>query len=145
LIAKWPWLTSWRAAAGESHPEHDVVEPGLEQPEQVLAGHAGTLLSRLEVAPELAFEDAVGAPDLLLLAQLDAVLGHLAAPDVVLARRGRAALEGALAGIAAVSLEEQLHAFTPAQATHGTVVTSHGGGPRRGAAWAGGNRCGGWA
>ena len=43
LTAKWPWLTSWRAWArlrGEAHPEHDVVEAGLEQAQQVLAGHA---------------------------------------------------------------------------------------------------------
>ena len=45
------------AAGGEAHPEDDVVEARLEQAQQVLAGHAGTMLGGLEVALELALVD----------------------------------------------------------------------------------------
>ena len=65
----------------------------LEQAQQVLAGHARAALGRLEVVAELALEDAVDAADLLLLAQLEAVLADLAAADAVLAGRRGAALE----------------------------------------------------
>ena len=71
----------------EAHPVDDVVEPHLERAEQVLAGHAGPVLGIDEVVAELALEDAVGAADLLLLAQLEAVLADLAAADAVLAGR----------------------------------------------------------
>jgi hypothetical protein len=48
-----------------------------------------------EVVAELALEDAVGAADLLLLAELEAVLADLAAAHAVLAGRRRAPLERA--------------------------------------------------
>ena len=76
---------------GEAHPEDDVVEPQLERPEEALAGDAGVRRGDPEVVPELALEDAVDAADLLLLAQLQAVLADLAAADGVLAGRRRAA------------------------------------------------------
>ena len=104
LTAKWPWATSWRACGPgrrEAHPVDDVVEAQLERAEQVLAGHAGPVLGVDEVVAELALEDAVGAADLLLLAQLQAVLADLAAADAVLAGRRRTTLEGALLGVAA--------------------------------------------
>ena len=43
----------------------------------------------------------------------------------VLARRVGAALDGALVGEAAVALQEELHAFAPAEPADGTRVTSH--------------------
>ena len=129
LTAKWPWVTSWRAWArerGEAHPVDDVVEAQLERAQQVLAGHAGAVLGVDEVVAELALEDAVGPADLLLLAQLEAVLADLAAADAVLAGRRRPALEGALLGIAARALEEELGALPPAEAADGFGVTGHG-------------------
>ena len=78
---KWPWVTSCRAwrGGGETHAVHDVVEAHLEHAQQVLAGHA--LLARRipEVVAELALDDRVAAPDLLLLAHLESVLAHLSA------------------------------------------------------------------
>ena len=127
--AKWPWpdeLAGLGARRGDAHPVDDVVEAQLERAEQVLAGHAGTVLGVDEVVAELALEDAVDAADLLLLAQLQAVLADLAAADAVLAGRRRAALEGALLGIAARALEEELRALPAAETADGSGVTGHG-------------------
>ena len=65
-------------------------------------------LGHVEVAAELRLEHAVHALHLLLLAQLDGVLGELAAPLAVLAGRIVAPLDGALVGVAALALEEEL-------------------------------------
>ena len=150
LTAKWPWPTSWRAWARdgrEAHPVDDVVEAQLERAEQVLAGHAGAVLGAVEVVPELALEDAVDAADLLLLAQLEAVVADLAAADAVLAGGRRAALEGALLGIAAAALQEELRALPTAEADRRMRCNEpwSPSPPRPGAAWAGGSRCAGWA
>src|SRR5262249_15328823 len=56
------------ARGGEAEPIDDVVESALEELEQRLAGHAARTVGHLEVAAELALEDAVDAAELLLLA-----------------------------------------------------------------------------
>src|SRR5664279_6606428 len=86
------------ARGRDAEPEDHVVEPELEDPEEVLAGHARTGLGLLEVVVELALQDAIDAADLLLLAKLEAVVPDLSAADTVLARRRRTPLEGALLG-----------------------------------------------
>ena len=146
LTAKWPWvdeLAGLRARRREAEPEDDVVETGLERLQERLAGHAVVGLGLAEVVAELALEDAVHAADLLLLAQLDAVLAHLAAADAVLAGRRGPALERALLGVAARALQEELAALAAAQAADGFGVAGHR--LRPCAAWAGGSRCAGWA
>src|SRR5215203_742520 len=133
-----------RAGRRDAHPVDHVVEPQLERPQEVLPGHAGSVLGVDEVVPELALEDPVGPAHLLLLTQLEAVLADLAAADAVLAGRRRAPLERALLGIAAAALQEELCAFPAAEAADGLGVTGHGSsGSRRDAAWAGGSRCAG--
>src|SRR4029078_6938492 len=109
-------LACLRPAGREAHPEDDVVKARLEQAQQILAGHAGAALGRLEVALELTLVNRVHAPDLLLLAQLDAEAGHLAPAHTVLAGRRWTALERALLGVALGALEVELHALAPAQA-----------------------------
>src|SRR4051812_1780472 len=137
-------VTSLRARSGDAHPVDHVVQPQLQRAEEVLAGHARTVLRIDEVVAELAFEDPVGPADLLLLAKLETVLADLAAADAVLAGRRRAPLERALLGIAAAALEEELCAFPAAEAADGSGVTGHGSsGSRRDAASAGGSRCAG--
>jgi hypothetical protein len=84
------------AGGGEAQPEHHVVEPPLEQPQEVLARHALLAFGLREVAPELALEEPVDALRLLLLPQLLAVGRLLRAPQAVLAGRVVAALDGAL-------------------------------------------------
>jgi hypothetical protein len=79
----------------------------------------------VEVLAELALEDAVIMLDLLLLAEMDAVVGELAASLDVHARRRLAALEGALGRIATGALEEQLQAVAAAESTNGSSVAGH--------------------
>src|SRR4051794_2103281 len=135
-------LARLAARRGEAEPDDDVVEAGLEQGQQVLAGDA-RLPRRLVVVPtELALEHAVVATGLLLLAQLDPVLGLLLATTAVVAGRVGAALDAALVGQAALALEEELLAFTTALLALGAGISSHSELPRRGAACGGGSRCG---
>src|SRR5918998_3390525 len=109
----------------------DVVEAGLEHPQQDLAGDA--LLAHglgVEVA-ELLLHEAVDAAGLLLLPQLDQVLGVLAAQlgAAVVTGRVGAPLDRALERVALGALEEQLHLLPPAQAADGTGVAGHGSDP----------------
>jgi hypothetical protein len=89
-----------------------VVESRLEQAEEVLTSDAGASARLHVVAVELLLEHLVVAPRLLFLAELEKVLGLLDATAAVLARRIRAALDGAFVGEAAFALEEQLDALT---------------------------------
>src|SRR5919198_4254357 len=99
----------------EPEPVHHVVEPELEQPEQVLARHALLRLGPLEVLSELTLEHAVDSLGLLLLAKLHAERRELATVETVLARWIVASLDGALVGEAARTLEEELHPLTSAK------------------------------
>src|SRR5438094_1060445 len=110
---------------GEASPVDDVVEPRLQQAEQVEAGDAGHLRGSVEVEPELALEQEVDAARALLGAQLDPVVGHLAAANLgVHAGRHRATVEGAL-GEALLSLEEELDALAAAVAADRAFVAGH--------------------
>ena len=62
------------ASRAESHAVDDVVQTRLEQLQQVRAGRALVLRGHREIAAELPLEDAVGPTQLLLLAQLIAVV-----------------------------------------------------------------------
>src|SRR5579875_263614 len=92
----------------EAEPDEHVVEAALKHPQQVLAGHARLAGGLRIVDAELVLEDPVVALGLLLLTQLDAILGLLLAAAAVLAGRIGAALHAALVGQAALALEEQL-------------------------------------
>jgi hypothetical protein len=103
----------------------DVVEPGLEHPQQLLAGDARLLCGLLVVVAELLLEQTVVAARLLLLAQLQQVLALLDPATTVLARRVRAALDRALLRQAAFALEEELHPLATAHAALRTEIASH--------------------
>src|SRR5206468_2547310 len=104
-------LPGLRPRGREAQPVDHVVESHLEHPQQVLAGHPRAAGGALVVEPELLLEQPVIPARLLLLAQLQQVLGLLDAPAAVLAGRVAAALDGALLREAALSLEEELHAL----------------------------------
>ena len=104
-------LACFGARRAEAHAVDDVVQPRLQQHQQVLAGVALAARGFLVVTAELALQHAVHALDLLLLAQLQA--------EVRLARTRRAAMLAGLAvelGLriegAARALQEQIGAFT---------------------------------
>src|SRR5512137_3147792 len=95
-------------AVGEAEAEHRVVEPELEAAEQVLTGAALGRGGAREGVTEAGLEQAVHALDLLLLAQLHAVLAELDSTLAVLSGRVRTALDGALVRVAAVALQVHL-------------------------------------
>src|ERR1700722_9378269 len=96
------------ARSGKAEAHEHVVQPALEQRQEVLAGDAGLARGLLVVAGELALEHSVVALRLLLLAKLNSVLALFEAAAAVLARRVGAALDATLVGQAALTLEEQL-------------------------------------
>src|SRR4051794_31048052 len=110
---------------GEPGAVDDVVEPRLEDAQQLLAGLAGAAVRLVVVAAELLLEDAVDARALLLLALLQQVLTVLGATAAVLTRRVGTDLDGALRRLALAALEEQLHLLAPAALAVGTGVTGH--------------------
>src|SRR4029450_3670709 len=83
-------------------------------------------LRPLEVLAELAFQHAVDALGLLLLAQLHAVGREVAPVEAVHARRIVPPLDRALVGEAAGALEEELHALAAAETALRVGVTGHG-------------------
>src|SRR4029453_12940176 len=114
------------ARGGEAETVDHVVEPALQQLQQRLAGDAAGPVRHLEVAAELVLEHPVDALDLLLFAQLQAVAHDLRLAQLaVLPRRHVALLDRALLGVAALPLEEELHAFTTAEPTNGSAITCH--------------------
>src|SRR4051794_26596059 len=116
------------AGRGEAGPVDDVVEAGLEDAQEVLAGPAGSAVGLLVVAAELLLEDAVDARGLLLLAHLQQVLALLRARAAVLTRGVGTDLDRALRGLALGPLQEELHLLAPAPLAVRPVVTRHGGG-----------------
>src|SRR6266581_1201318 len=110
---------------GKADPVDYVVQPRLQQAEQVQAGDAGHLRGPIEVEPELALEQEVDPARALLGPQRNPVVGHLAAADLgVHAGRHRATIEGAF-GEALLPLEEELDALAAAVAADRALVTGH--------------------
>ena len=103
----------------------DVVEAQLKHLQQVLARGARPTVGLGEHSPELPFEHAVGLADLLLLLDLLAVVGNLAAPRRTLAWWLVATLDGAFGAHAAFALEHQLFAGAAADAADGSGISSH--------------------
>ena len=118
-------LTRFRAAHGKAQTVDHVIQTALQNGEQVLAGLAGTALRKIVVAAELLLEHAVVSLGLLLLTQLQAVLGVLAAALAVLAGVAAAALHGALAGVASVALQKELLALAAALPADGLSISCH--------------------
>ena len=132
LTVMCPWrhqLPGLGAALAEAEPMHDVVQPAL-QAALISASPVLPLLfdGMVEILAELPLEHAVVMLDLLLLAQVNAVVGELAAALDVHARRRFAALDRALRRVAARALEEQLQAVAAAKSTNGSSVSCHSSG-----------------
>src|SRR5829696_6369194 len=126
----------------EAGPVDHVVQPRLEDLQQDLTGLAGLAVRLFVVPAELLLQHAVHAAGLLLLPQLEQVLGVLGATAAVLARRVRPDLDRALRRLALAALEEQLHLLPPAAAAVRSGVSGHwsclSSVLRPGDAWAGG-------
>ena len=89
-------LTRHVTALGEAGAVDHVVQPGLEDAQQVLAGLALLAVGLVVVTAELLLQHAVHPAGLLLLAQLEQVLRVLGAAAAVLTRRVGPDLDRAL-------------------------------------------------
>src|SRR5215203_1503550 len=118
-------LAGLSARGGESETVDDVVKPRLEHPQQGLARDPRALRGLRVVVAELLLEQAVVAARLLLLAQLEQILGLLDAAAAVLAWRVAATLDRALLGEAALALQEELHALAAAPAALRAESSGH--------------------
>src|SRR5688572_23141741 len=121
-------LSRCLATGGEAHAVHDVVETALQCGEEIVSGDSGLRCNALESIAELFFAYSIDALDLLLLAELLRVLGHLATSGgrgSMLSGGRRTTLDGALFGEALGALEEQLRPFAAALAAAWSCI-AHG-------------------
>src|SRR6476469_2607478 len=137
-------LAGLAARTGEAGAVDHVVEAALEELQEVVAGLALATAGLLVVADELLLHHAGGETSLLLLTELQQVLGLLDATAAVLAGGVGTLLEGCVAA-------DEVDTETARLAGHGTGVAGHvsvslsQSRVRRDGAWAAGIRCGGWA
>src|SRR5918994_114860 len=137
-------LAGLAARPGEAGAVDHVVEAALEELQEVVAGLALATAGLLVVADELLLHHAVGEASLLLLTELQQVLGLLDATAAVLAGGVGTLLEGSVTA-------DEVDTETARLAGHGTGVAGHvsvslsQSRVRRGGAWAAGIRCAGWA
>src|SRR5205085_1610886 len=102
-------LAGRRAAETEAEPVNDIIEAAFQQAHEHIARVALGSLGLLEVPAELSLEHAVIMLHLLLLAQMNAVVGQLAAPRLLLPWGRIPPLNATLRRIAPRALEKQLH------------------------------------
>ena len=99
----------------KAHAIDHVVQAPFQHDEQVRAGDALLAIGALEEDSKLLLGKPVHAFNLLLLTQLNTVVGNLAATAfTVLSRRVTPAIKSAFVRIAAIALEKELHIFTSA-------------------------------
>ena len=111
-------LTGLAASSREPGAVHDIVETRLEDLQQRVTGLAGVTIRFLVVTTELLLEDAVGETSLLLLLELQRVLGVLGATATVDAGRVGAAFESLV-------VANQVGPEATGLLGHGAGVTSH--------------------
>ena len=129
LIRTWPCrheLARLGAGTGQAAAPHGVVQAPLQHDDQVFARGALGALGLMEIGAELALEQAVGALDLLLFAQLQAVAGGLrAARLAMLAGHEIPLLDGAFLGETPQAFQEQLLPFPAAQPANCFPMSCH--------------------
>jgi hypothetical protein len=119
-------LTRFRAGRAKTHAISDRIQAGFQKLQQIFARLAFFALGFDESAAELAFQNAIHAPDFLLGAQVHAVVGKPRAGFLsVLTRRIGTTFNGALVSKALFALEEQFLPFTATLAAFGIKITSH--------------------
>ena len=107
-------LASLGTRSAEAHTINNVVETPFQQLEQVFAGRAAQAVGLFVIVRELRFEYAVDAAQLLLLAQLRAIVRGTALALAMLAGRVGALLHRTLGGEALIAFQKQLAAFAAA-------------------------------
>jgi hypothetical protein len=108
-------LSSLITGSCEAKSINHVIEPTLKQEQKVLTRNPFPALRLFEITTKLSFQQAVDATDLLLLAELDAVVGNLGAPLTMLTGRIVPPFDGTLVRIATLSLKVELCIFSSAK------------------------------
>jgi hypothetical protein len=121
-------LSGLTAGSGKTSAIDSVVQPSLEQEQEVLARNSLLASSAFEVVAKLPFQNEVDTFDLLLLAQLLAVANErFAAAHGVTVLSGRlrtAFLNRASGFVTTIALQKKLGAFATAKATHCVSIPS---------------------
>ena len=112
-------------AEAESQTVYHIVQAALQQAHQRVAGIALGAGGAAEVAAKLPLQHAVVMLDLLLLPQVQRVVGLLAAAKLVHARRGVAALDRTLGGVAASALQKQFQTVAATESADRSSDSSH--------------------
>jgi len=117
-------LAGFRPGGGQAHAVNDIVEPALEQGEQVGTRVALAALGFSKVPTELALKHTVHALDLLLFTQLQSVIGRpCTRRAAMLAGLG---VELALVGERATcTLEKKVSPFASGQFGFGSGIACH--------------------
>ena len=110
---------------GESDAVGDIVEPPLQQLEQVRTRHPRQPPGPREVAAELPLQHTIGLARFLFLAKLDAPVGRAPPARLMVARRFVPLLDGALGRVTALSLQEKLLSRTAALPANRSCVSAH--------------------
>jgi len=109
----------------EAQAMDHIVQPTLQEAHQLVARVAFGAFGSLKVAAKLTLQDTVVMLHLLLLTQVQTIVGHLAAAVLLLSGRRFASLDATLGRIAARAFEKQLHSVASAEATNGAGVSCH--------------------
>jgi hypothetical protein len=100
-------VTPLRPRVGETEAIHHIVQTAFEQDQQVGTGNTFLPIGFFKKQPKLLFRKAVGILDLLLFAQLYAVVRWFAAaPLSMVTGSVSSAIEGAFVGVATVTLQK---------------------------------------
>ena len=119
-------LSCFFSGIGKSGSVNDVVQTAFQITQQVFTGHTGSSLCHFIVVVELVFRYAVETFCFLFRAQLNAIFGNFFAALAMLA--GNSAFPGydcTFIGIASLTLQEQLLAFSSAQSAGSTSISCH--------------------
>src|SRR5262249_51609267 len=111
-------LPSLGPRQAKAQAAHDIIQAPFQEAHQRLAGVSLSSNGPLVVPAELALQYTVIALDLLFFAEMNSIVGQLAAASGH-TRGILAPLDGAFWRVAAGSLQEQLHPFAAAQAANG--------------------------
>src|SRR5438105_14441416 len=108
----------------EAHAVDDVVQPRFEQPQQILSRRTFALRRHAEIALKLTLEHPVGSAQLLLLAQLLAVVRH-PHPRLHTVLTGLGVQLALGVERPAGAFQKKVGAFSPRQLAFGSVFSNH--------------------
>jgi hypothetical protein len=119
-------LPSGLARSSETEPKNDIIEPPLQQTQQVFTTDARYARCFFVIAPKLAFANPVKPGELLFCSKLDTIIGLFTThPLTMLAWGITPAFKGAFLQITTLALQKKLGAFSAAKAAVGTSMPTH--------------------